>query len=38
MQEISKQYGTVLESWFPLGGRGNTRTLFNDPVLSLIHI
>ena len=34
MQEISKQYGTVLESWFPLGGRGNTRTLFNDPVIA----
>ena len=28
------QYGTVLESWFPLGGRGNTRTLFNDPVIA----
>lgn len=28
------QYGTVLESWFPLGGRGNTKTLFNDPVIS----
>ncbi len=30
------QYGTVLESWFPLGGRGNTQTLFNDPVISTI--
>lgn len=28
------QYGTVMESWFPLGGRGNTQTLFNDPVIS----
>lgn len=28
------QYGTVLESWFPLGGRGNTQTLFNDPTIS----
>lgn len=28
------QYGTVLESWFPLGGRGNTRILFNDPVIA----
>ena len=28
------QYGTVLESWFPLGGRGNTLTLFNDPVIA----
>ena len=30
------QYGTVLESWFPLGGRGNTQTLFNDPVIASI--
>ena len=28
------QYGTVLESWFPLGGRGNTQILFNDPVIA----
>ena len=28
------QYGTVLESWFPLGGRGNTQTLFNEPVIA----
>ena len=28
------QYGTVLESWFPLGGRGNTQTLFNDETIS----
>lgn len=36
MKEHLKQYGTVLESWFPLGGRGNTQTLFNDPVISSI--
>lgn len=30
------QYGTVLESWFPLGGRGNTQTLFNDSTISSI--
>ncbi|MBQ3760445.1 MAG: aldo/keto reductase [Clostridia bacterium] len=30
------QYGTVLESWFPLGGRGNTRILFNDPVIASV--
>ncbi len=29
---ISKQ-GTVLESWFPLGGRGNTQILFNDKTI-----
>ncbi len=27
------QYGTVMESWFPLGGRGNTQTLFNDETI-----
>ena len=30
------QYGTVLESWFPLGGRGNTQVLFNDPTIAAI--
>ena len=35
-KEHIAQYGTVLESWFPLGGRGNTQTLFNDPVISAI--
>lgn len=30
------QYGTVLESWFPLGGRGNTQTLFQDETISAI--
>ena len=36
MKEHIAQYGTVLESWFPLGGRGNTQTLFNDPVIAAI--
>ena len=36
MKEHIAQYGTVLESWFPLGGRGNTQTLFNDPTISAI--
>lgn len=36
MKEHIAQYGTVLESWFPLGGRGNTQTLFNDPVITEI--
>ena len=30
------QYGTVLESWYPLGGRGHTQELFSDPVISAI--
>lgn len=36
MKEHLKQYGTVMESWFPLGGRGNTQTLFDDPAISAI--
>ena len=36
MKEHIAQYGTVLESWFPLGGRGNTQTLFNDSVITTI--
>ena len=34
MKEYLQQYGTVMESWFPLGGRGNTQTLFNDETIS----
>lgn len=30
MQEALKEYGTVLESWFPLGGRGYTQDMFNN--------
>jgi diketogulonate reductase-like aldo/keto reductase len=29
MKEYLKKYGTVLMAWYPLGGRGNTQTLFN---------
>ncbi|MBQ4513202.1 MAG: aldo/keto reductase [Anaerolineaceae bacterium] len=36
MQQHIDQYGTVLESWFPLGGRGNTQKLFNDSTISSI--
>ena len=36
MKEHIAQYGTLLESWFPLGGRGNTQTLFNDSTISAI--
>ena len=36
MKEHIAQYGTVLESWFPLGGRGNTQTLFNDDTIASI--
>ena len=34
MKEHLAQYGTVMESWFPLGGRGNTQTLFSDETIS----
>ena len=34
MKEHIAHYGTVMESWFPLGGRGNTQTLFNDSVIA----
>ena len=36
MKEHLKQYGTVMESWFPLGGRGNTQRLFNDKTITKI--
>ncbi len=36
MKEHIAQVGTVLESWFPLGGRGNTLTLFNDDTIASI--
>jgi len=36
MKEHIAQYGTVMESWFPLGGRGNTQVLFNDGTISAI--
>lgn len=34
LKQFLKQHGTVLESWFPLGGRGNTQVLFSDSVIS----
>ena len=30
------QYGTVLEAWFPLGGRGNTQVYLNDETVLAI--
>ena len=36
MKEYIARYGTVLESWFPLGGRGNTQILFNDETIMKI--
>lgn len=36
MKDHLKSYGTILESWFPLGGRGNTQTLFKDETIASI--
>lgn len=36
MKNHIAQYGTVMESWFPLGGRGNTQILFSDPTIAAI--
>lgn len=33
MKELLKPYGALLESCFPLGGRGNTQILFNDTAI-----
>lgn len=34
MKQHIAQYGTVMESWFPLGGRGNTQVLFSDATIA----
>ena len=36
LQEELEDYGTYIESWFPLGGRGHTQELFDDPTISSI--
>lgn len=36
MKEHITNYGTVMESWYPLGGRGNTQQLFEDEIISNI--
>ena len=33
LQEYVKQYGIVVESWYPFGGRGHTRESFNNDVI-----
>ena len=32
-QAYVKKFGTVVESWYPLGGRGNTQKIFSDPTI-----
>ena len=33
LQKYLERYGTIIESWYPLGGRGNTQTLFDNEVI-----
>ena len=33
LQEYVKQYGIVIESWYPFGGRGHTSEHFNNDVI-----
>lgn len=37
-QGFLAQYGVQLEDWFPLGGKGNTDTYLNDPVVTAIAV
>ena len=36
LQEYLRRHGTVVESWYPLGGRGHTQELFADPTIRAI--
>ena len=36
LQEYLKRYGTIIESWYPFGGRGHTQELFNDETIKQI--
>ena len=33
LQAYVKKFGTVIESWYPLGGRGNTQKIFSDATI-----
>lgn len=33
LQSYVKNFGTVIEAWYPLGGRGNTQKIFNDATI-----
>lgn len=33
LQAYTAKYGTVIESWYPLGGRGHTQELFQDETI-----
>lgn len=34
MLEYAKQYGTVMESYYPFGGRGHTKEMFSEEILT----
>lgn len=36
MREHIKEYGTRIMAWFPLGGRGHTKEMFNNPTIAAI--
>lgn len=36
MKGFLDQYGTVIEAWYPLGGRGNTQTYLTDETVNAI--
>lgn len=33
LQEYVKKYGTIIESWYPFGGRGNTQKILGNPAI-----
>ena len=36
LRNYAEQYGIVIESWYPFGGRGHTQEHFSDPVITAI--
>ena len=36
LRDYAEQYGIVIESWYPFGGRGHTQEHFSDPVITAI--
>ncbi len=36
LKEYLKRYGTIIESWYPLGGRGNTQEVLNNGAVKKI--
>ena len=36
LQAYAEKFGTVIESWYPLGGRGNTQKIFSDATIQTL--